>query len=335
MEENDLNINATLQKDKAFFEAEFIIIAVPTDYDISSSSFNTSHVDDVIADAINYNDNALIVIKSTIPIDYSSSMQKKYKTNRIIFSPEFLREGSALTDNLYPSRIIIGSKIEQAKEFAKLLQQAAIKENIDVLYTGPNEAESIKLFANTFLAMRVAFFNELDTFSIANKLNTHEIIEGVSLDSRIGDYYNNPSFGYGGYCLPKDTNQLLSSFNNIPQSMISAVVLSNKIRKDFILNMILELNPKVIGIFGLIMKSGSKNFRSAAIIDILKNLKDKGIKLQIFEPLLDSETFLDIPLIKDITSFKASSDLIVSNRSSDLLNDVNDKIFTRDIFGDN
>lgn len=335
LKDKNLNLTATSNKEIAYKDTSFIIVATPTDYDQETNFFDTSSVDEVVKEAIELNDDALVIIKSTVPVGYTKDLQKKYKTDRIIFSPEFLREGNALIDNLYPSRIIIGSLSSSAKEFACLLQEGAKKENIDLLFIDSTEAEAVKLFANTFLAMRVSFFNELDSFSCIHNLNTRNIIEGVCHDERIGNIYNNPSFGYGGYCLPKDTKQLLANYERVPQTLIQAIVSSNVTRKDFIANEIRKENPRVVGIYRLIMKEGSDNFRSSAMLGIMRRIKEKGIEMIIFEPNLNQATFFDSQVIKDLNIFKEKSDLIVSNRYSDELSDVIEKVFSRDLFSNN
>ncbi|MDA8865598.1 nucleotide sugar dehydrogenase [Gammaproteobacteria bacterium] len=327
-----LTLHATLNKKIAYEGANFIIIATPTNYDSDTNHFDTSSVDSVVEDALNLNLEALVVIKSTIPLGHTKLLQEKFKTERVIFSPEFLREGQALKDNLYPSRIIVGSMCNLGAEFASLLKQGAIKENIEILFIGSTEAEAVKLFANTYLAMRVSFFNELDSYSLKHELDTKSIINGVCLDERVGKGYNNPSFGYGGYCLPKDTKQLLSNFIHVPQSLIGAIVSSNDIRKDFIAAEILKKNPKTVGFHRLIMKEGSDNFRSSSIQDVIKIIKAKRVKVLIYEPTLHDLDFFGSEVVKDLDQFKLRSDIIVANRQSSELRDSLPKVFTRDIF---
>ena len=330
-----LSLTATNDKKKAYDEANFIVVATPTDYDETNNQFDTSSVDSVVKDAINFNSEATVVIKSTIPVNHTISLQQYHNTNRIIFSPEFLREGRALYDNLYPSRIIIGSQCDNGKAFADLLVNAAEKNDIDILFIPPTEAEAVKLFANTYLAMRVSFFNELDSYAMSNSLDTKSIIKGVCLDSRIGDGYNNPSFGYGGYCLPKDTKQLLANYEYVPQTLINAIVSSNSTRKDFIAEQIIQLRPKIVGFYRLVMKSGSDNFRFSAIQGIMKRVKAKGIEVIVYEPELNKKEFFGSRVVSDISEFKTISDIIVANRKSDSLLDVDEKCFSRDFFGDN
>lgn len=333
--QKELSIIATLDKQEAYKGASFVVVATPTNYDPDTNRFDTSSVDSVVGDALELNSNALVVIKSTIPIGHIRLLQQKHATDRVIFSPEFLREGQALRDNLYPSRIIIGSQHEAGKAFANLLVEGAEKKEIETLFMGSTEAEAVKLFANTYLAMRVSFFNELDSFALAHDLDTKSIITGVCMDERIGEGYNNPSFGYGGYCLPKDTKQLLANYTQVPQTLIQAIVSSNTIRKDFIANEILKLKPQTVGFFRLIMKEGSDNFRSSAIQDIIKRIKAKDIELVIYEPRLDSNDFFGLTVIEDLNNFKKMCDVIIANRMEDCLRDVDSKCFTRDLFGKN
>ena len=333
--EKSLSLTATLDKQAAYDGASFIIVATPTSYDTDTNRFDTSSVDAVVEDALKLNFDALVVIKSTIPVGHTESLQEKFESDRVIFSPEFLREGQALKDNLYPSRIIVGSQCKAGEEFAGLLKQGAKKVDIETLFIGAAEAEAVKLFANTYLAMRVSFFNELDSYSLAHKLNSKSIINGVCLDERIGDGYNNPSFGYGGYCLPKDTKQLLANYEQVPQTLIEAIVSSNTMRKDFIANEILKTNPKVVGFYRLVMKEGSDNFRSSAIQGVMKRIKAKGVEVLIYEPELNEDEFFGSRVLKELHQFKEMSDVIVANRKADCLRDVDEKCFSRDLFGDN
>lgn len=327
-----LNLTATLDKEFAYKDSEVVVIATPTDYDPEKNFFDTSSVDSVIEDVKKYTPNSTVIIKSTVPVGYTQKMQDKYPDLDIIFSPEFLREGKALYDNLYPSRIIMGKHSKEAEVFANLLVEGAFKEDIEVLYTNPTEAEAIKLFSNTYLAMRVSYFNELDTYAEVMNLDSEEIIKGVGLDPRIGSHYNNPSFGYGGYCLPKDTKQMLADYENIPQEIITAIVNSNQTRKEHIANMVLSKKPKVVGVYRLIMKTGSDNFRASSIIDVMNIIKDEGVKVVIFEPGLKEEELHGIDVLRDINEFKEISDIIITNRFFEELEDVKDKVYTRDIF---